>query len=124
MTLIKKGRRELWGHKAQYILLIIILGMGIGMYTSMFDFMGTREATMVMIEEESRFMDFEVTTQYGIMLNQQIAEDMLMSSPVRDAIVATEYRIVVDVYLNHTSTDGEKMTKGLIYGYDYEQGNG
>ena len=124
MTLIKKGRRELWQHKAQYILLIVILGMGIGMYTSMFDFMGTREATMTTIEKESRFMDFEISTQYGIMLEKQVAQDMLTDSSVRDVIVATEYRIVVDVYLNHTSEDGEKMTKGLVYGYDFELGNG
>jgi putative ABC transport system permease protein len=124
MTLIKKGRRELWNHKAQYILLIVILGMGISFYTSMFDFMGTREATMTAIEKESRFMDFEISTQYGILLEKHAAQDMLMNSPVRDAIVATEYRMVVDVYLNHTSNDGEKMTKGLVYGYDYELGNG
>ena len=124
MTLIKKGRRELWGHKTQYILLIVILGMGIGMYTSMFDFMGTREATMTVIEEQSRFMDFEISTQYGVMLDQRVAENMLMDSPVRDSIVAKEYRLIVDVYLNHSFVNGEKMTKGLMYGYDYEQGNG
>jgi putative ABC transport system permease protein len=124
MTLIKKGRRELWEHKAQYILLIVILGMGIGMYTSMFDFMGTREATMTAIEDQCRFMDFEISTQYGTLLDKQIAQDMLMDSPVRDSIIATEYRMVIDVYLNHTSIDGEKMTKGLVYGYDYDIGNG
>jgi putative ABC transport system permease protein len=32
--------------------------------------------------------------------------------------------MVIDVYLNHTSIDGEKMTKGLVYGYDYDIGNG
>jgi putative ABC transport system permease protein len=122
--LIKKGRRELWNHKAQYILLIVILGMGIGMYTSMFDFMGTREATMERIERESRFMDFEIATQYGFMLDRQVAEDMFMHSPVRDVITATEYRMVLDIYINHSSPNGEKMTKGLMYGYDYEQGNG
>jgi putative ABC transport system permease protein len=124
MTLIKKGRRELWNHKSQYILLIIILGMGIGMYTSMFDFMGTREATMKMIEEESRFMDFEISTQYGIMLDKQNAANMLMDSPVRDEIIASEYRLIIDIYLNHTSNNQELMTKGLMYGYEYKQGNG
>ena len=94
------------------------------MYTSMFDFMGTREVTMQIIEDESRFMDIEVTTQYGTLLNQQIAEDMLMHSSVRDGISAIEYRMIVDVYINHTVNGQEKMTKGLLYGYDYSQGDG
>ena len=41
-------------------MLIVILGMGIGMFTSMFDFMGTRETTMYAIEDASRFMDMEI----------------------------------------------------------------
>lgn len=123
-TLIKKGKRELWAHKSQYILLIVILGMGIGMYTSMFDFMGTREITMHAIDEESRFMDVEITTQYGVLLNQSTAETMIMHSAVRDNILAIEYRMIVDVYIDHTYHDSQKLTKGLLYGYDYRQING
>lgn len=105
-------------------MLIIILGMGIGMYASMFDFMGTRETTMEAVEFESRFMDFQVSTQYGVLLDRQLVEDMLMDSPVRDGILAVEYRMRVDVYINHTVDDQEKMTKGVMFGYDFSEGNG
>jgi len=123
-TLIKKGRRELWAHKGQYILLIVILGMGIGMYTSMFDFIGSREATMDLVENESYFMDLQISTQYGVLLDKQTAEDILMDSPVRDNIVDVECRMIVDVFIKHKYNDQEKMTKGKMIGYDYSEKNG
>ena len=79
-TLLKKGLRELWQHKMQYSLLVVILSLGVGMYNSMYDFMDSRVATVDALYEESHFMDLQVTLQYGLTLPRDQVEDLLVRS--------------------------------------------
>lgn len=118
-TFIKKGFRELWAHKAKYALFIIILAMGVSMFNVMFSFMESRELTVDNLYETSNFMDYHIQFQYGITKEKTEAEDILMSSPVRDIITAVEYRLVDDVFINHTVNGESKLTKGKIIGYEY-----
>ena len=117
--MIKKGRRELWAHKGQYSLLILVLGLGIAMFNSMYDFMDSRVMTVDALYEEARFMDVQISYQYGVSLDQDTSEDILQGTSFWDIVDGVEYRLVLDVYINQTYNDDFKLTKGLIFGYDY-----
>jgi putative ABC transport system permease protein len=118
-TLLLKGFRELWAHKIKYIMFIIILALGVSMFNTMFTFMETRELTVDTIYDESQFMDYQIQFQYGTMLDQTEAEDILENSAVRDVIENVEYRLMGDVFINHTISGEKKLTKGKIIGYEY-----
>ena len=118
-TLLLKGFRELWAHKVKYIMFIIILAMGVSMFNTMFTFMETRELTVDTIYDESKFMDYDIQFQYGTLLNKTEAEEIIENSAVRDIIKDVEYRLVGDVFINHTVSNEKKMTKGKIIGYEY-----
>lgn len=93
--------------------------MGVSMFNTMFTFMETRELTVETIYDESKFMDYHIQFQYGTLLNKSKAEEILENSAVRDVIKDVEYRLTGDVFINHTVSDEQKMTKGKIIGYEY-----
>lgn len=123
-TLLKKGLRELWQHKMQYSLLVVILSLGVGMYNSMYDFMDSRVATVDALYEESHFMDLQVTFQYGLTLPKNQVEDLLIRSRFAADIVDCEYRLKLDGYLNFTSDETYILKKGIIFGYNYFEESG
>lgn len=123
-TLLLKGIRELKTHKIKYILFIIILAMGVSMFNTMFAFMETRELTVDNLYEKSQFMDYHVSFQYGTVLNRTAAENILSDSAVRDVLNDVEYRLIGDVFINHTVDGEQKLTRGQLIGYEYFQKTG
>ncbi len=116
-TLIKKGFRELKKYKIQYIFLIIILGLGVGMYSALYDLGDSREATLSVIYDESNFMDLQIKTLYGSHLNLTTAQKILNRQEINEKIAAKEYRLTFDVFINHSSRGDIKTTKGIVIGY-------
>ena len=123
-TLLKKGIRELWQHKVQYTMLVVILSIGVGMYNSMYDFMDSRVLTIDTLYEECHFMDIQVSFQYGLTLEKEKADDIITRSRIAADISDIEYRMVIDVYINISSDESYTLTKGLIFGYQYFSDNG
>ncbi len=115
---VKKGLRELWKHKVQYIFLIIILGLGVSMYSSLYDLGASREATLDAIYEETNFMDVQVKVLYGQTVNLSTLDNILKKPGVVERIDKIEYRLSFDVFINHTTDEGIKTTKGIIMGYE------
>ncbi len=93
--------------------------MGVSMFNTMFAFMETRELTVDNLYEESKFMDYHILFEYGTMLDKTTAEELLMDSAVRDVVSDVEYRLVGDVFINHTVSGERKLTKGKMIGYEY-----
>lgn len=118
-TLLKKGFRELWAHKIKYIMFIIILALGVSMFNTMFSFMETRELTVDRIYDESNFMDYHISFQYGTKVNRTHAQEIIENSGVRDVLNNVEYRLIGDVFINHSISGQEKLIKGKIIGYEY-----
>jgi len=117
-TLIKKGVREIWSHKLQYLLLILVLGMGIATYGSLHDMIKSREATLNTVYEKSNFMDIRLSIQYGETLNHSIVKEILNSEEVRDMVVDAEYRLILDVFINQSFQGSVKTTRGEVFGYE------
>lgn len=122
---VKKGLRELWKYKFQYIFLIIILALGVSMYGSMSDLSQSREGILNDIYEKSNFMDVRVKVLYGITINQSVIDSILAAPGVGVEIEDSEFRLTIDVFLNHSSDKGVKTTKGIVMGQPYfdESGN-
>lgn len=118
-TLLKKGQRELWAHKTQYAFLILILGMGIAMFNSMYDFTNSRVATTYAAFDDSLFFDLEVTLEFGQTIDVDQAEHLVENSVIGDDITGIETRLLVDVYINQTQGSKQVFTKGVMIGYDY-----
>ena len=76
-TFLKKGLRELWAHKLQYALLILVLGMGVGMYASFNDFANIRWQSMDGSYRASEFMDTQAKVQYGEYVNLTTLDNLL-----------------------------------------------
>ena len=76
-TFLKKGIREVWAHKFQYFFLVLVLGMGIASYGSLFDMSKARGATLEAIYEESNFMDAQVMIEYGQTINLSTLDTIL-----------------------------------------------
>ncbi len=114
---VKKGLRELWEHKYQYAFLIVILGLGVGMYSSIYDMGDSREATLEAIYDESLFMDVQVKSQYGATINMTTMDDILTTSGLVDKIEQIEYRLSFDVFINHTKGKSVKTTRGIVMGF-------
>jgi putative ABC transport system permease protein len=116
-TFVKKGLRELWKHKYQYAFLIVILGLGVGMYSAIYDMGDSREATLEAIYDESLFMDIQVKSQYGETINMTTMDDILKSSGLAEKIEQIEYRLSFDVFINHTDDKSVKTTRGIVIGF-------
>jgi len=86
--------------------------------------MESRELTVHALYEESQFMDYQITLQYGLTQDKEIVEDIITSSPVRDIIYDIEYRLIGDIYINHSTMGTEKLTKGKLIGYEYFHSGG
>ncbi|MFO8050736.1 MAG: FtsX-like permease family protein [Thermoplasmatota archaeon] len=123
-TFIKKGFREIWQHKIQYFFLILILGMGVAAYSSMYTMIDSRWKTFDIIYEESRFMDLRAKFQYGRVEGITEVEGILSDGELMDDVEAVEYRLVFDVFLNITRDGKSKITKGQIIGYKAFDGSG
>ncbi|MBN1389778.1 MAG: FtsX-like permease family protein [Candidatus Thermoplasmatota archaeon] len=118
-TFLKKGVREIWAHKFQYIFLILILGLGVAAFGALNDMQASRFTTFDGNYEDCRFQDLRIQFQYGVIKNISEVAELLSSETVRDDISDVEYRFAFNVFINHT-VDGEaKITKGIVMGYDY-----
>ncbi|MFW3146078.1 MAG: ABC transporter permease [Thermoplasmatota archaeon] len=118
-TFLKKGMREIWAHKFQYIFLILILGLGVAAFGALNDMQASRFKTFDHNYEESRFMDLRIEFQYGIIKNRSDVAALLSSDGIMDDIQDIEYRLVFNVFLNHTEGGGAKISKGIVMGYEY-----
>ena len=123
-TFLKKGLREIWEHKIQYFFLILILGMGVAAYSSMYTMMDSRWRTFDIIYDESEFMDLRLEFQYGTIRDMAEVEEIIRGSDLEDEIEAVEYRLVFDVFLNVTNGGESRITKGRVIGYDAFDGSG
>ncbi|WP_455391887.1 ABC transporter permease [[Eubacterium] cellulosolvens] len=115
-TFVKKGLRELWKHKYQYAFLIVILGLGVGMYSAIYDMGDSREVTLEAIYDESLFMDVQVKSQYGETVNITTMDEILSTSGLAEKIEQIEYRLSFDVFINHTTDKGVRTTRGIVLG--------
>ena len=123
-TLIKKGLREVWAHKVQYILLILILGIGIASYGSLYNMSDTRLVTLEAIFDESKFMDVQVQFQYGVNGDLGNVEDLIEDPDMAKFIDRVEYRFVYDIFVNHTDGGETKTTRGQVIGYRFHTPQG
>ncbi|MDG6226185.1 MAG: FtsX-like permease family protein [Candidatus Thermoplasmatota archaeon] len=117
-TFLKKGVREIWAHKVQYFFLVLVLGLGIASYGSLYDMAESREASLDAIYEASLFMDVQVMIEYGQALNATTLDAIFDSDNLSGMISVKEYRLTFDVFINHTSVNEPKVTRGLMMGYD------
>jgi putative ABC transport system permease protein len=120
-TFLKKGIREIWAHKFQYFFLVLVLGLGVAAYGSLYDMAETRGATLKAVYEESRFMDIQVMIDYGNLSLKNTINltelDTILSDPrISSDIQDVEYRLTFDVILSHGDGDGIKKTRGLVMG--------
>jgi len=118
-TFIRKGIRELWGHKVQYFSLILVIALGVASYSSMNNMMDARWNSFNAFYRESRFMDLQIQFEYGVTENASTVQSILDGDGIAEWIEHSEYRLTFDVFLNHTDEDGGniKTTKGIIMGY-------
>jgi putative ABC transport system permease protein len=123
-TFLKKGLREIWAHKFQYFFLVLVLGLGIASYGSLYDMGEARGDTLKAIYEESRFMDVQVMIEYGQTINISSLENLLADPAVAPMVKEVEYRLTFDVFLNHTEDGKPKTTRGQVMGYNiFDGGN-
>jgi len=120
-TFLKKGIREIRAHKFQYFFLVLVLGLGVAAYGSLYDMSETRGATLKAVYEESRFMDIQVMIDYGNLSMKNTINltelDSILSDPrISSDIQDVEYRLTFDVILSHGDGDGVKKTRGLVMG--------
>jgi len=116
-TFIKKGIREVWKHKVQYLFLILILGLGVASYGPMYNMIDARELILEEIYDDSRFMDLQVQFQYGITRNLTDIRALMEDSGLARDVDMIEYRLSYDVFLNHHDGGEMKITKGQVIGY-------
>ncbi len=116
-TLLKKGIRELYEHKVQYIFLIITLGLGVATYSAMFNSTDYRIETFDSNYEESNFMDLQVQFQYDVTMNESEVSYLLNSSGISDQCRDVEYRLSCSVLVEHSTEKGHRLTKGMIIGH-------
>ncbi|UCG70973.1 MAG: FtsX-like permease family protein [Thermoplasmata archaeon] len=117
-TFVKKGFREIRKNWAQYLFLIIILGIGVSLYSTMYDLADSRKATLDAIYEESLFMDIQVSTLYGEMVNESTLQQVLARPGVGDRIEDIEVRLYYEVFIDHSSDGETKTSRGLVIGYE------
>lgn len=118
-TFLKKGLRELWAHKLQYILLILVIGLGVGMYASFNNFSNIRWESMEGSYNKSEFMDTQVELLYDEYINLTALDAVLQNDTISSMIESYEYRLVYEVFINHTVDEEIKTTKGQIRGYEW-----
>lgn len=123
-TFIKKGLRELWKHRYKYLLLVVVLALGVAMYTSLYDMLDSRKASLKATYEESRFMDLQVQFEYGLTANQTEVEEVLSRPGISEEIAEVEYRLTYDVFINYTSDSEIKTAKGIVMGHHVFGPNG
>lgn len=116
-TLVRKGLRELWEHKIQYIFLIIILALGVATYSALFNLTDSRVATFDKIYKKSNFMDLQVQFQYDVIMNESSIRSLLDSSGITSQCQDVEYRLSCPVLVNHSTKEGKRLTKGIVLGY-------
>ncbi len=116
-TFIKKGYRELWAHKFKYFFIILVLGLGIATYGSMYDMASTRGATLGAIYEESNFMDMEVTLKYGTAVNMSTMQTILARPEIASDVESVEYRLIYDIFINMTKGSEVETKRGMVMGY-------
>ncbi len=118
-TFLKKGVRELWAHKVQYLLLILVIGLGVGMFASFNNFSNVRWESMEGSYNKSEFMDTQVELRYDEYINLTTLDAILENNTISFMVQNYEYRLVYEVFINHT-VDGEvKTTKGQVRGYEW-----
>ncbi|MGA1820125.1 MAG: ABC transporter permease, partial [Thermoplasmatota archaeon] len=123
-TFLKKGMREIWAHKFQYIFLILILGLGVASFGALNDMQASRFTTFDGNYEDARFQDLRIQFQYGVIKNISEVAELLSSETVRDDISDVEYRFAFNVFINHTVGGEAKITKGIVMGYEYFDASG
>jgi putative ABC transport system permease protein len=117
-TFIKKGIREIWQHKFKYFSLILVLALGVSMYASLYDMLDSRKISFDAIYDESKFMDVQIKFDYGQTGNKTIVKQVMESPEISGQVSEVEYRLTYDVFLNHSTGDGVKTTKGIIMGHE------
>ncbi|UCG68948.1 MAG: ABC transporter permease [Thermoplasmata archaeon] len=116
-TFVKKGLRELWKHRYKYLLLIVVLALGVAMFTSLSNMLDSRKASLEAIYSESKFMDLQVQFEYGLTTNISTVEQVLSQPELSNLISDVEYRLVYDVFINYTEGNEIKTAKGIVMGY-------
>ncbi|MEA3558285.1 MAG: FtsX-like permease family protein [Candidatus Thermoplasmatota archaeon] len=114
-TFLKKGMREIWAHKAQYLMLTIMIGLGVAAYSSFNDFARYRKDGLDQIYSESNFMDLQVTI-FNDTLDPQIVHDIFEENGVSPVVENWEMRLVYEVFLKHEHNGEPKITKGQVMG--------
>jgi len=117
LTFLKKGLRELWSHKVQYLLLIIVLGLGVAMYSAFNDFAVMRWNGLQDNYGAARYMDIQVNIQYGETLNETEMKEMIQETSLSEMIEDYEMRLSYDVFVNFTDGGETRTRKGMVIGY-------
>lgn len=116
-TLLKKGMRELWHSKLLYFFLVLTLGMGIASYNSFHNLADSRSSSFDRMYEECLFMDYQAKLGYGAVVNESDAMAILDQAGITARADAIEARLSFDVFINHTSSSGATITRGIVLGY-------
>jgi len=98
------------------------------MYSSLNSMIESRKITFDAMYEESKFMDLQVSFDYGLTENLSDVEDLIndpeisggiskIEYKISGGISKIEYRLIYDVFLNQTTDDGVKTTKGIVMGH-------
>lgn len=123
-TFLKKGLREIWAHKFKYLFLVLVVGLGMASYGSMFDMSDSRGATLEANYDAANFMDLRISLEYGMVLNESTLNEVMSRPVIADEVSQSEYRLKFEVFLNHSNEGGIKTTRGEVIGYQSFDGNG